>query len=98
MEERIINFIEKYRLLTLATAANGIPYCCNVFYVFDAEAGNFYFMSSKDTKHISEALAQPHVAGTIVSENISIAKIQGMSHFERKCFGKTQLHRIQLSP
>jgi uncharacterized protein YhbP (UPF0306 family) len=35
-------------------------------------------MSSKETKHIAEALQQPQVAGTIVSESLTIARIQGI--------------------
>jgi len=78
MEDWIIKFISEHRLMTLATTDGRQPYCCNVFYVFDIESRNLIFMSSSDTRHVQEALAQPNVAGTIVSDEVSIARLQGV--------------------
>ena len=78
ISERIIRFIGDNRVMTLATSENNAPYCCSIFYVFDPEECNFYFMSSVETKHIHQASWQPLVAGTIVPGNTSIAKIQGI--------------------
>ena len=78
IEERIEKFILNHHLLTLATTEEQLPYCCSVFYVFNPDRGNFYFMSAPETKHIGHALTQPMVAGTIVLGDVSIAKIQGI--------------------
>ena len=64
--------------MTLATCIENIPYCCSLFYALDAERGHFYFMSSTDTKHIQQALQHSSVAGTIVSSDVSIARLQGI--------------------
>ena len=34
-DKRIIEFIKRHHLLTLATSKDNIPYCCNVFYLYD---------------------------------------------------------------
>ena len=78
MEERILKFISEHRLMTLATADGEGPYCCNVFYVFDQKSGNLFFMSAADTKHVSQAIRQPKVAGTIVSSDVNIARLKGI--------------------
>lgn len=78
VNERIIKFIEKNQVMTLATCDGAAPYCCSIFYVFHAEKCCFYLMSSADTKHIQHAMKHPLVAGTIVSGDTSIAKIQGI--------------------
>ncbi len=78
IEERIEKFIGSHRLLTLATTDEHLPFCCNIFYVFHPANGSFYFMSAAETKHIQDALKQPVVAGTIVSGDVSLAKIQGI--------------------
>ena len=78
VDERISTFIQKNQVLTLATSDGEAPYCCSIFYVFRAEKCCFYFMSSRETKHIQQAIRQPLVAGTIVPGDTSIAKIQGI--------------------
>lgn len=82
MENLIDKRIEKYilnnRVMTLATAYDGQPYCCNIFYSFDPIECRFYFMSSNETRHITEALKNPNVSGTIVNDDISIGRLQGI--------------------
>jgi uncharacterized protein len=78
MEERIVKFIEKHRILSLAVSDENGPYCCTLFYAFDAGRSNFYFMSSEETKHILLAKANAAVAGTLVSADVSIARLQGI--------------------
>jgi len=88
MEERIIKFISGHRLMTLATTDGVQPYCCNLFYVFDTASCNLIFMSSSDTRHVKEAFWQPNLAGTIVSDEVSIARLQGIQ-FTGKFFKPT---------
>jgi uncharacterized protein YhbP (UPF0306 family) len=84
MEERIVKFILKHRVLTLATADGQVPYCFSLFYVFDGVGGNFYFMSSMETRHIKDIMNHPHVAGTITAENNNVARLQGIQ-FTGRC-------------
>jgi uncharacterized protein len=78
MDPRIVKFIEKHRILSMAVSDGTNPYCCTLFYAFDAERCNFYFMSSEESKHIVLAKANAAVAGTIVSAQVSIARLQGI--------------------
>jgi len=77
-DQRIIEFIQKHHVLTLATSNNGIPYCANCFYVYDEEENRLVFTSDYETKHIRDVLKQNIVAGSIVLETNVIGKIQGV--------------------
>ncbi len=77
MDERIIKFIKKHHVLTLATSNNNMPYCANAFYAFDAARGRLIFTSSCDTRHGEEMTANPHVAASIVWETKLVGRIQG---------------------
>ena len=78
IDKKIISFIKKHHILTLATANKNTPYCCTCFYVYSEKENKFFITSEKDTRHINEALQQPIVAGTIALETSIIGKIQGL--------------------
>ncbi len=65
MQERIKDFLRSNHILTFATSADNCPYVATCFYVFDEEALALVFASDKDTQHIRQALANPHVAAAI---------------------------------
>ena len=44
-DKRIIEFIKRHHLLTLATSKDNTPYCCNVFYVYDEKNNSLIFSS-----------------------------------------------------
>ena len=78
MEKKISNYISVAKVFTIATSINDTPYCANCFYVFD-EANKFLiFLSDEKTRHISEALLNNRVAGTIDAAITTVAKIQGL--------------------
>lgn len=77
-EKRIVDFIKKHHVLTLATSNNNNPYCCNCFYVYLKEENMLVFTSDKTTKHISDATKQNYVAGSIMLETNVVGKIQGI--------------------
>lgn len=82
-DPRIVKFLKEHHVLTLATCAEGRPWCANCFYVFlDNEVG-FVFTSELETRHIQEALANTNVSGAIVLESDIAGKIQGIQ-FEGK--------------
>jgi uncharacterized protein len=77
-EKRIVEFIKKHHVLTLATSNNNQPYCANCFYAYIEEKNAFVFTSDMDTKHIQDALQQNYVGGSVVLETSFVGKIQGI--------------------
>tara|TARA_R110001592_G_scaffold52046_4_gene159628 strand:- start:5623 stop:6039 length:417 start_codon:yes stop_codon:yes gene_type:complete len=95
MDKKIVEYISNNKVLTLATSVDNIPYCANCFYVFDEKNKTLIFLSDESTRHISEALQNKDVAGTINTEVTTVAKIQGVQFTgefinptkeEEKCF------------
>jgi uncharacterized protein len=78
LDARIVKFIKKHHVLTLATACNNHAWCSNCFYAFDEESISFVFTSDENTRHIREITQNNQVSGTIVLETKIIGKIQGM--------------------
>ena len=76
-DKRIIEFIKNHHLLTLATTKDNTPYCCNVFYVYNEKKNSLIFSSDIKTKHATDFIENPEVAGTIALETKDIEKIQG---------------------
>jgi uncharacterized protein len=77
-EKRITDFIRKHHVLTLATSADGIPWCAHCFYAYMEDKNQLVFTSDDQTKHVSDAEKNPVVAGGIVLETGMIGKIQGV--------------------
>ena len=78
IDKRIISFINKHHVLTLATSNQNKPYCCNCFYVYLEEENMLAFTSDDDTKHIQDVKHQDYVGGSIVLETNVVGKIQGI--------------------
>lgn len=78
MDKKIVEFISQHHVLTLATSAQGQPYCCNLFYAFDSGSNSFVFTSNLSTRHASEAMDNSHVAASIVLETKIVGKIEGL--------------------
>jgi uncharacterized protein len=77
-DKRIIEFIKNHYLITLATSKDNIPYCCNVFYVYDEKNNSLIFSSDIKTKHATDFIENPHVAASIALETKDVKKIQGV--------------------
>ncbi len=79
MDERIVRFLKKHHVLTLATAGEeGTIHCSNLFYAWWEEEQAFVFTSSLDTRHAQQALANPDVAGSVVLETRVVGSVQGI--------------------
>jgi uncharacterized protein YhbP (UPF0306 family) len=78
VDKRIIEFINKHHVLTLATTHNNVPYCANCFYVYHEAKNMLIFTTDHSTKHAKDAEEQNVVAGSIVLETNVIGKIQGL--------------------
>src|ERR1017187_7216325 len=77
MDNKIVKFLSKHHLLTLATSLDNEPYCSSLFYAFLESHEMLVFMSQDNTKHIRDIKYNNKVAGTIAPET-TIAKIQGI--------------------
>jgi uncharacterized protein YhbP (UPF0306 family) len=78
VDQQIIDFINEHHLLTLATSKGNIPYCCNVFYVYDLANNQLIFSTDTKTKHAQDFKLNPNVAGSIALETKEVTKIQGV--------------------
>ncbi len=78
MEAKIVKFIKEHHVLTLATQADGQPYCANAFYAYDKEQNVFVFTSDLETRHGGEMMESNRVAASIVLETKIVGRIQGL--------------------
>lgn len=78
MDERIVKFMGKHKVLTICTSKDDKPYSASCYYAFDQINQLLIFSSEQHTKHISDAMLNSNVSGTINAENKSVAKIQGI--------------------
>ena len=85
IDKRIIEFINKHHVLTLATTRKNIPYCANCFYVYFEDENMLVFTSDYETKHAQDALIQNVAGGSIVLETNVVGKIQGVQ-FQGKMY------------
>lgn len=78
VDPRIIRFIKKHHIFTLATSADNIPYTCTCFYVYLENDNRIVFTSEYETRHTRELTVQPLVSGAIALETMIIGRIQGI--------------------
>lgn len=78
IDNRIISFIKKHHVLTIATTVNNEPWCANCFYAYMEDENALIFTTDTETRHGKEFLKNPVVAGSIVLETSVIGKIRGI--------------------
>lgn len=81
MEEidgRIVKFIKRHHVLTIATSANNEPWCANCFYAWLETEKALVFTTDPATRHGQDFLKNTLVAGTIVLETMIIGRIRGL--------------------
>ena len=78
IDSKIVSFIGRHHVMTLATVGVKTPYCSNIFYNWMAEFECFVFASSQSTRHGKDAIVQCAVAGSIVLESKIVGKLQGL--------------------
>ena len=78
LDKRIIDFIKRHHVLTLATVSGeGVPYCAACFYAYDKERNRLVFTSDDTTRHAQEMLQNANVAIGITLETRVVGKVQG---------------------
>lgn len=78
IDKRIIKFIRKHHVLTVATSSENEPWCANCFYVYLEEENAIVFTTDLNTRHGREFLKNHEVSGSIVLETTIIGKIRGI--------------------
>jgi uncharacterized protein YhbP (UPF0306 family) len=78
IDSRIIRFLKRHHVLTIATTVDNEPWCANCFYVYLTDENIFVFTTDMDTRHGQEFLKNPVVAGSVVLETRVIGKIRGV--------------------
>jgi len=76
--QRIVDFIASQKAFTLATCAEGVPWCASCYYAFDPEGMRLIFMSSIGARHIREMMGNSSVAGSILPDRSAIGRIKGV--------------------
>jgi len=79
-DQKIVTFLRKHHVMTLATSVDQQPWCANCFYAFNAVKMSLIFTSDFETRHIKEAMQNCKVAGNVVLETSVIGKIQGIQY------------------
>ena len=79
IDKRIVDFIKRHHVLTLATVSSeGEPYCAACFYAYDKERNRLIFTSDDTTRHAQQMLENEKVAVGITLETRIVGKIQGV--------------------
>ena len=78
-EKRIVSFIARHHVLTLATATSeGMPYCAACFYAYDKARNVIVFTSDDNTTHAQQMAANSRVACAINLETRVVGKVHGL--------------------
>ncbi|MDR3350538.1 MAG: pyridoxamine 5'-phosphate oxidase family protein [Prevotellaceae bacterium] len=78
IDRRIIAFIRKHHVLTMATCAAHQPWCASLFYAYMEKENVFVVTSDANTRHLAEAAENPAIAGAIVLETKTVGLIRGL--------------------
>lgn len=78
IDRRIIKFLRRHHVLTIATTAGNEPWCANCFYVYLENENVLIFTTDPTTRHGQEFKKNPQVAGSVVLETRIIGKIRGI--------------------
>lgn len=75
VEQIIRDYIPQIIHMSLATVSDNQPWVCEVHFSYDDNL-NLYFVSSAKTRHAQEIIANPRVAGNIVTQHHKDQKVR----------------------
>lgn len=78
IDRRIVKFLKKHHVLTIATSVDNKPWCASCFYVFLEKENALVFTSDLTTRHGREFLMNTLVAGTVALETMITGMIRGV--------------------
>lgn len=97
VDERIVKFLKRHHVLTLATAtAEGEPWCANAFYAYDSERNRLVITSDEATRHAQEMLSNCRIAASVVLETRIVGKVQGLQISGSAQRGDEADHKVYL--
>lgn len=77
LRKLILAYLEKNRLMTLATSSGNIPWAATVFFAYEQDL-NVYFLSEEETRKIQNILKNTKVAATIDRDQPGSGKVRGI--------------------
>ncbi len=77
VEKAIREYLPNIIHLSLATSTDDQPWVCSLHYVYDDDL-NFYFRSLESRRHSQDIIANPKVAGSIVTQHVIGQKLRGI--------------------
>lgn len=77
-DPRIVKFIRRHHVMTIATCHDRQPWCANMFYAYMVTENILVFTSGDHTRHISESLVNSRAAASIVLETKVVGRLQGL--------------------
>ncbi len=78
VDVRIIRFIRRHHVLTLATTVDDVPHCSSLFYAYLPESNLFAVTSARDTWHVAQLHRNARVAAAVALETKIVGKVQGL--------------------
>ncbi len=78
VDPRIVRFIGRHHVMTIASATEEGPYCANLFYAYLSDRNLFVFTSDDHTRHYREMHRDCRVAASIVLETRTVGQVQGL--------------------
>lgn len=76
LRARVLAYLERHAVMTLATAGPGGPWAAAVFYVNDGL--RLHFLSSPRSRHARDLAADPRAAATIQEDTRDWREIEGI--------------------
>lgn len=108
MDDKILNFINKMHLLSLAVIdEENLPHCASSFYAFDEQNLALLVAGDSKTKHIKALDKNDTVAGTIVLDTKIVGKIEGLQFIakmseatkpQREIYFKKYFYALAMNP
>jgi uncharacterized protein YhbP (UPF0306 family) len=78
LHKRIKTLLRRHHVLSIATVSDRGPWCASCFYAWDEENNTLVITTDTTTRHGSEFLSNPSVAGTIALETWRVGRIWGI--------------------
>ena len=80
IDQRIIKFLKKHHVLTIATSVGNEPWCASCFYSYFEDENLLVLTTDEDTRHGKEFIENNLVAGSVTLETMIVGKIQGIQY------------------
>jgi uncharacterized protein len=78
LHKRIKALLRRHHVLSIATVSERGPWCASCFYAWDEVNNTLVITTETTTRHGSEFLTNPSVAGTIALETWRVGMIRGI--------------------